>query len=666
MTPSIDYPAFTSPLPLPIHNRPFQNQPPRSHTESTKCNLYHSTRTKRSPDSAIPATPTSTTRTHLLNIRALHPDDARLFDALTPSRAQLFSRVLTNRTRHFTFVLDGVQGAHNLAAIVRSCDAYGIQDLHILTNPYPQNNPNTHQQAAVQNMSVLQRFEHDQSVRQVSKGCHKWLTIAEHNAAHDCVKNLKQAGYRVIVSSVSPSSKPLSSIDLSTKCAFVFGNERNGVTQLIMQHADDFFTIPMMGFVESMNVSVAVATTACLIMHRVHSLLPSPSFLLSAEQRRQLAHTWLTKRQPPHPCPKLLPTKRDMTRLGVRQESTIISNGLFCSVQDASLSDAQYWQEKLRLDVNTGIRISKYLAKRKFGALGDNDFGKRCQTICDGLSGTHALTYEVVRRSERFSTTRKGLFNYFKRLCQRVSASYQPYFDKRGVPLLPPFAPESQAKLEQVRLAIPKICYSVCLDAARTEWGLSKQQVDRIIESTRSQHYAHCILDTIQCNEQVRRAQFLDYVRHGANHSQRQVYQLVSGRYPDGTLLSLASAVRLGHESICEFTTVEKDALHAFLRLSQAAYICSEIHFAVWSRESKADHLHRVHSPRFGLLESVLCDAYSDMVMLNASQEVAIARLVFEFDQVLAPLKHHLAANSGTPVRFEAQKGCLTHVSTLV
>jgi len=116
--------------------------------------------------------------------------------------------------------------------------------------------------------SLVERFESQQSLQAVSKNCHRWLTIAEYDSVQPCLKELKRSGYKIIVSSLSADATPIHKIDLSEKCAFVFGNEKHGVTKEMEHSADGFFTIPMFGFVESMNVSVAVGTTASLATTR--------------------------------------------------------------------------------------------------------------------------------------------------------------------------------------------------------------------------------------------------------------------------------------------------------------------------------------------------------------------------------------------------------------
>lgn len=610
-------------------------------------------RSARKNDLLGPQKPAEAVLSSILEDKTLDPTDAALFRSLTPPRAELFARVLRNRTRHFTFVLDGVHGAHNLAAIARSCDAYGVQDLHIIPGSHDYSNAKGDPDASHRNTSVVERFETETSVTQVSKGSHKWLTISEYGSVKNCLDALRQAGYRIIVSSVSPSAKPLKSIDITSKSAFVFGNERFGVTKLMETQADELFTLPMLGFVESMNVSVAVATTACLIVDKAQSMVSRTEFLLSSKERRVLAHSWLTRRRKRPGPPKQLPTKREMTKLGIRIEKTIVSQGLFATIDEDTQIGAHYWDQKLRLDGNTGGRLATYLMKRKFGALGDKRYTKRCETISDCLCGTHALSCEVVRSTPSKSPLRRGTLMHFKRLCQLINDVYGQHFDTHGMPLLPLFAHESDMKLEEIRRSIPQICYSVCVELAQDEFGLSKKDVRDLIQKATHKEIASCILDTIKCKDKENRTKFLELVDNGFCNM-AEVHRIVRDRHPRRDVLLESSLLPgLDRQVHDEFSPVQKDALQIFLRMSHAAFLCSEIHQAVWNREAKSDYLSRIHSPQFRLLESVLCESYSEMTMLNYSLSTTFLRLVFEWNQALIPLKNisKAAAGGSVPTR---------------
>ncbi len=159
---------------------------------------------------------------------------------LTDNRKATFEKVLAQRTRHFTVVLEDIYQKHNTSAVVRNCDIFGIQDLHIIENKY---------NSYVSN--------------QVAKGSQKWIDFHEYNQ-HEyntdiCIKNLRDKGYQIIATTPHNESCLLQDFDITKKSAFVFGVEKEGVSDYILNEADGYLKIPMVGFTESLNISVAVA-----------------------------------------------------------------------------------------------------------------------------------------------------------------------------------------------------------------------------------------------------------------------------------------------------------------------------------------------------------------------------------------------------------------------
>jgi tRNA (guanosine-2'-O-)-methyltransferase len=159
---------------------------------------------------------------------------------LTEKRKALFKRVLTDRTRHFTVVLEDIYQQHNASAVVRSCDIFGVQDLHVIENKY------------VNKVS-----------RHVAKGSQKWLTFHRYREATEntktCLVSLRNEGYQIIATTPHNDSSLLQDFDITRKSAFVFGVEKEGVSEEIMEQADGYLKIPMVGFTESLNISVAAA-----------------------------------------------------------------------------------------------------------------------------------------------------------------------------------------------------------------------------------------------------------------------------------------------------------------------------------------------------------------------------------------------------------------------
>ena len=159
---------------------------------------------------------------------------------LTDNRKKTFENVLAQRTKHFTVVLEDIYQKHNTSAVVRNCDVFGIQDLHIIENKY---------NSYVSN--------------QVAKGAQKWIDFHEYNTyeqnTQTCIKSLRDNGYQIIATSPHINSCLIEDFDIANKSAFVFGVEKQGVSEFMMTEADGYLKIPMVGFTESLNISAAVS-----------------------------------------------------------------------------------------------------------------------------------------------------------------------------------------------------------------------------------------------------------------------------------------------------------------------------------------------------------------------------------------------------------------------
>jgi len=159
---------------------------------------------------------------------------------VSDNRKDTFHKVLENRTRYFTVVLEDIFQPHNSSAVIRSCDIFGLQDEHIIQNKYS-----------------------SRVSRHVAKGSHKWLDIKKYNQSatntQDCLDALRKDGYQIIATTPHNDSCMLHEFDITKKSAFVFGVEKEGVSEYTMNQADGFLKIPMVGFTESLNISVAAA-----------------------------------------------------------------------------------------------------------------------------------------------------------------------------------------------------------------------------------------------------------------------------------------------------------------------------------------------------------------------------------------------------------------------
>jgi tRNA (guanosine-2'-O-)-methyltransferase len=164
-----------------------------------------------------------------------------LSEFVTERRAALFEEIIRNRTRYVTLVLEDIFQPHNASAVLRSCDCFGVQDVHIIEN---------------NNMYEVNP--------QVALGSAQWLTLHKYNETkdntEDCICTLRQQGYRIIGTTPRKEARLLEEFDIRQgKFALMFGTEQEGLTPKALELADEWVRIPMYGFTESFNISVSAA-----------------------------------------------------------------------------------------------------------------------------------------------------------------------------------------------------------------------------------------------------------------------------------------------------------------------------------------------------------------------------------------------------------------------
>lgn len=190
---------------------------------------------------------------------------------LTEQRAALFDKVASRRTRHLCVVLEDIFQPHNASAVLRSCDCFGVQEVHIIEN----------------------RNEYTVNP-EVALGAAKWLDLHrythEENNTLPCLMSLRERGYQIVATSLSDESIPIEQVDLSTPSAIVFGTEMTGISDTVRQEADVHVKIPMRGFTESFNISVAAAI--CLYEWRSQLEASEINWELTDVQRLQLKTEW--------------------------------------------------------------------------------------------------------------------------------------------------------------------------------------------------------------------------------------------------------------------------------------------------------------------------------------------------------------------------------------
>ncbi|WP_306566353.1 TrmH family RNA methyltransferase [Flavobacterium lindanitolerans] len=155
---------------------------------------------------------------------------------LTESRKEKFLKILEQRTNHFTIALEDVYQLHNTSAVMRSCEVFGIQNLHVVEEKYGK-----------------------KIDKEIAMGAQKWVDVNRYNSNTECLKTLKEKGYQIIATTPHNDSCLLREFDITKRSALFFGTERGGLSEEVMEEADGFLKIPMVGFTESLNISVSAA-----------------------------------------------------------------------------------------------------------------------------------------------------------------------------------------------------------------------------------------------------------------------------------------------------------------------------------------------------------------------------------------------------------------------
>jgi len=189
---------------------------------------------------------------------------------LTEKRRERFKKILNERTRHFTVATEDVYQLHNTSAVMRSCDVFGIQDMH-----------------------VVEEVNAKRIDREIAMGAQKWVDLHRYDTTKDAIKLLKKEGYQIVATTPHTNDCVLKDFDISKKSCFFFGRETEGLSDLVIQEADSFLKIPMVGFTESLNISVSAA----IILQDVTSRLKKGSIAwqLSQEEKDVKRLDWIKK-----------------------------------------------------------------------------------------------------------------------------------------------------------------------------------------------------------------------------------------------------------------------------------------------------------------------------------------------------------------------------------
>ena len=189
---------------------------------------------------------------------------------LTPERRARIDEVVRGRNFSTSIVLENIYDRGNSSAVMRTGEALGFQLF-----------------------DVIELSEKFKVANRVASGADKWVHVRKWKSTLDCVKQLKADGFQICVTALSPISKPISEIDFTKPTAFVLGNEKDGASKEIIEHADHQIIIPMAGFVQSFNISVAGALGMYHIFHERERQLGKNADVTPEQQEILKAHYYM-------------------------------------------------------------------------------------------------------------------------------------------------------------------------------------------------------------------------------------------------------------------------------------------------------------------------------------------------------------------------------------
>ena len=190
-----------------------------------------------------------------------------IYSFVTDNKKELFDEIIKQRMRHLTVVLENVYQPQNASAVLRSCDCFGIQDLQVIEdrNTYTVN-------------------------PRIVMGASKWVDVHSHSDTTSCIDTLKDQGYQIIATTPHKNDVFLNDFIPSHKSALFFGTEMQGLSDEVMEKADAFVKIPMFGFTESFNISVAASI--CLNQITQNLRQSEINWQLSDEEQLDLSIDW--------------------------------------------------------------------------------------------------------------------------------------------------------------------------------------------------------------------------------------------------------------------------------------------------------------------------------------------------------------------------------------
>lgn len=199
----------------------------------------------------------------------------RFYEHISENKKEKFDSIILDRTKHVTVVMENIFQPHNTAAVLRSCDCFGVQDLHVIenSNTYTPN-------------------------KEIDMGSSKWLSVNRYNQKEentiDCLNTLKAKGYKIIATTPHTNDCMIDELPIDQPVALLFGTEATGLTETAMEHADAFVRLPMYGFTESYNISVSVALALFSVTEKMRKT-EGLDWQLTEEQQIQTKLEWAKK-----------------------------------------------------------------------------------------------------------------------------------------------------------------------------------------------------------------------------------------------------------------------------------------------------------------------------------------------------------------------------------
>ncbi len=192
-----------------------------------------------------------------------------LAEFMTPERAQTLQQTLSERTRFMTILTENTFHSQNASALMRHCEAFGLQDLHAVETLCPFT---TH--------------------ADIVRGTDKWVDIKRYKTTSEALKELKKEGYRIVATTPHREDHTPETFDVTkSKFALVFGTEHAGISDEIIDSADEFLRIPMCGMVESLNVSASAAILIYMLSQRLRD--NSKEWKLRDLEQSRLLYRWM-------------------------------------------------------------------------------------------------------------------------------------------------------------------------------------------------------------------------------------------------------------------------------------------------------------------------------------------------------------------------------------